>query len=370
MTMADVRRELGLLLEAAPPAVQPLGQSAIVLYGGGGKGIECLRLLRNAGYEVMGIVDRRQLQPIDGVPTYLPDDPALGRLAKAGATAIVSVFNYQVDPLPIHELLSEIGFQRVVGMVELRQLLPVPNTYWLAESSRMIPSAEDASWLWERLADDESRRCFVEAVALRRTFNPRRLRDLSPCGQYLPATVPVPRHNLRFVDGGAFDGDTIAGLLEGGCSVSALAAFEPDPANYSKLCRRVGELGLTEEMSLWPCGLDAVTRQLRFRSDADSSSGFDIAGDVIVQTVSFDDAMPSFNPSYVKLDIEGAEADALRGMANTIRSARPALAVCVYHRPADLWELPYLVDGLMPEYRLYLRAHTWNGFELVLYAIP
>jgi hypothetical protein len=80
--------------------------------------------------------------------------------------------------------------------------------------------------------------------------------------------------------------------------------------------------------------------------------------------------MPSFNPSYVKLDIEGAEADALQGMANTIRSARPALAVCVYHRPADLWELPYLVDGLMPECRLYLRAHAWNGFELVLYAIP
>jgi len=370
MTMADVRKELGLLLEAAAPAVEPLGQSPIVLYGGGGKGVECLRVLRDAGHEVAGIIDRRPLQPIDGVPTYLPDDPALGHLAKAGATAVVSVFNYQVDPLPIHELLSEIGFRRVVGMVELRQLLPVPNTYWLAESSQMSPSVEDASWLWDRLADDESRRTFMEAVALRRTFNPRRLRGISACNQYLPASVPVPRHNLRFVDGGAFDGDTIAGLLEGGCSVSALAAFEPDPANYAKLCRRAGDFGLSKEMSLWPCGLDAVTRQLRFRSNALSSSGFDIAGDVIVQTVAFDDAMPSFDPSYVKLDIEGAEADALQGMANTIRSSRPALAVCVYHRPADLWELPRLVDGLMPGCRLYLRAHTWNGFELVLYAIP
>jgi hypothetical protein len=109
---------------------------------------------------------------------------------------------------------------------------------------------------------------------------------------------------------------------------------------------------------------------VRFRSQGLSSSSISPDGDAIIQILAFDECMPRFRPNYVKLDIEGAEASALKGMARTIQSSRPALAVCVYHKPADLWEIPMLIDELLPESNFYLRAHAWNGFDLVFYAVP
>ena len=71
----------------------------------------------------------------------------------------------------------------------------------------------------------------------------------------------------------------------------------------------------------------------------------------------------------LKLDIEGAEAAALRGMAGHL-ARRPLLAVSAYHRPADLWELPELIAELYPRPVLRLRQHGHHAFDTVLYATP
>ena len=74
------------------------------------------------------------------------------------------------------------------------------------------------------------------------------------------------------------------------------------------------------------------------------------------------------------MDIEGSEAEALRGAAAAIRTYRPALAICVYHRSSDLFVIPELIDELAGKgaYRYYLRLHAGTLLlnELVLYAIP
>jgi hypothetical protein len=73
---------------------------------------------------------------------------------------------------------------------------------------------------------------------------------------------------------------------------------------------------------------------------------------------------------FIKLDVEGGEADALRGAHRTLISHRPVLAISCYHKPEDLWALPDLIDSLVPDYRFYLRQHAFNSFDLVLYAMP
>jgi FkbM family methyltransferase len=234
----------------------------------------------------------------------------------------------------------------------------------------MTPSISDAEWLFDTLADDLSRVTLLETISLRRSWKADFLRTVRPGDQYFPAGVPLPRTDIRFVDGGAFDGDTISQLTDAGFTFEAIVAFEPDPTNYTALARRLRSMTPCDELSVWPCGLDDASRQLRFRAQGLASSSIAIDGDLLVQTVSFDDALPAFRPTYVKLDIEGAEASALHGMAETIRSSRPALAVCVYHKPADLWEIPLLIDDLLPNSDFYLRAHAWNGFDLVFYAVP
>ena len=74
--------------------------------------------------------------------------------------------------------------------------------------------------------------------------------------------------------------------------------------------------------------------------------------------------------TFLKLDVEGAEREALLGARSMISSNRPIVAVCVYHGPVDLWEIPQIIHDFLPEHRLFLRQHQFDGYELVIYAIP
>lgn len=349
---------------AAPPTEE------LVLYGAGNKAKKVLSVLRNNGMSVKAIIDRRSLPVFEGLPVYRPDDQRLRQLAAAGCSAVVGVFNHSVDPLEIHTLLQTIGFRRVIGIGELRQSFSIGETYWLSDSAAMIPPDSTAMWLFKRLRDAHSRKILSDVIALRRTLDPRYLRAISPLDQYMPAGVPTPRKNLRFVDGGAFDGDTLLSLQSAGCTFEAVVAFEPDAVNFKKLTASARAVHVTDSLVLQKFGLGSRSERVRFNSQRLGGSAISLHGDSSIEIVSFDDRFPDFNPTYIKLDIEGAERDALMGMAVTIDSARPSLAVCVYHRPSDLWEIPLLIDKLLPDSDFYLRAHAWNGFDLVLYAVP
>jgi hypothetical protein len=69
------------------------------------------------------------------------------------------------------------------------------------------------------------------------------------------------------------------------------------------------------------------------------------------------------------MDIEGAEQAALKGAENLIREQRPKLAICVYHTPQAIWEIPEIIMKINPDYKLFLRHYSITEAETVLYAI-
>jgi hypothetical protein len=75
-------------------------------------------------------------------------------------------------------------------------------------------------------------------------------------------------------------------------------------------------------------------------------------------------------PTYIKLDIEGAEMDALKGAAGLIRQHKPVLAVSVYHQQDHLWRIPLYLKTLFPGYQFFLRPHNEEAWDLICYAIP
>ena len=75
-------------------------------------------------------------------------------------------------------------------------------------------------------------------------------------------------------------------------------------------------------------------------------------------------------PTFIKLDIEGFEIDALRGGRETIRRHGPVIAVCVYHFQDHLWKIPLLLREWRNDYALFLRPHNEEGWDLVCYAVP
>lgn len=74
--------------------------------------------------------------------------------------------------------------------------------------------------------------------------------------------------------------------------------------------------------------------------------------------------------TFLKLDIEGDEPDALVGARSAIERNRPILAICVYHLQSHLWSLPLQMRSMVTGYDFFLRAHNEEGFDLICYGIP
>ena len=90
-----------------------------------------------------------------------------------------------------------------------------------------------------------------------------------------------------------------------------------------------------------------------------------------IKTLSIDDLIEQQNLQrldFIKMDIEGAEMEALAGAKKSIQRFRPKLAISVYHRLQDLWEVPKWLDALDLGYDLYLRHFTIHQEETVLFA--
>jgi hypothetical protein len=94
------------------------------------------------------------------------------------------------------------------------------------------------------------------------------------------------------------------------------------------------------------------------------------AGTIAVSAQTIDALVEGSSPTFVKLDIEGFEIEALEGARVTIAAHAPVLAVCVYHKQDHLWTIPLLLRAWRDDYALFLRPHNEEGWDLVCYAVP
>ena len=96
-----------------------------------------------------------------------------------------------------------------------------------------------------------------------------------------------------------------------------------------------------------------------------------IEGTEIGEVVSIDDYFCGSDEkvSFIKMDIEGAELDALEGGRKIIGSYLPKLAICIYHKPEDLWKIPLFIKNNWNDYKIYIRHHTELMTETVCYAV-
>lgn len=68
---------------------------------------------------------------------------------------------------------------------------------------------------------------------------------------------------------------------------------------------------------------------------------------------------------FMKLDVEGAEMEILKGATEMIKKYKPNLAICVYHYIDDVWKIPEYLKSLVPEYKFVLRG----GAHMVCYGV-
>ncbi len=104
-------------------------------------------------------------------------------------------------------------------------------------------------------------------------------------------------------------------------------------------------------------------------SSVSSSSSFSEEGTFSIETDTIDAVLNGGAATFIKMDVEGSELASLRGAENTIKNHKPTLAICIYHKKEDLWEIQRYIRELVPEYWFYIRAYEDTVIELVLYAV-
>lgn len=180
-------------------------------------------------------------------------------------------------------------------------------------------------------------------------------------------TKQVKGRDGCFVDCGAYIGN-IAIQFASVYGKEKIYCFEPDVENYKKLKENVKDLNAIVINA--GCWNKKTTLRL---SGQGESSRIGNEGDIEVNVVSVDDVVKDDKVAFVKLDVEGSELQALKGMQKIIKRDMPILAISAYHRQEDLITLPQFVSGFETEdkhYQLFLRHHGFTTSELVLYAIP
>jgi hypothetical protein len=130
------------------------------------------------------------------------------------------------------------------------------------------------------------------------------------------------------------------------------------------------DAGLQERIEIHACAVGRMRKIVRFEETGTIDSKVCTQGGAEVECVPLDEMFAQTPVSMIKMDIEGAEYDALLGARQVIQRDRPVLAICIYHTQSDIWRIPLLVREMVPEYRLYLRAYEGDGFQTVMYAVP
>ncbi|MCI8501912.1 MAG: FkbM family methyltransferase [Oscillospiraceae bacterium] len=234
----------------------------------------------------------------------------------------------------------------------------------------------DFLWLYRRLEDYHSRYTLcsiLENWAFLALNELTKIRSVYP-DYWEPDIFPQNAGDV-LVDVGAFIGDSIQQYVQVyGTSYRKIYAYEISEKSYDELCRNVEAMKL-HDVTVRRKGAGR-TRGEMFVSDSEtdlSANQLSQSGEAgrRVEVVPLDEDVEE-TMTFLKMDIEGAEQDALLGCERTIRAHHPKLAVCVYHGYEDIWKIPAMIDEMYPGYQFYLRHYGGNLIptEFVLLCKP
>ncbi len=174
--------------------------------------------------------------------------------------------------------------------------------------------------------------------------------------------------NEIIADIGAYNGDSALGYIYSYGSYKKMYCYEITPSSFEKLS---DNLKGYENIILCRKGVGSKYSEtnLDIKDDA-YSNDITSKGDLKTEIVTLDEDIKD-KLTLIKMDIEGAEKDALKGCVNHIKNEKPKLLICVYHGNTDIFEIPKLIKEMRSDYKFYLRSSGWQyaPSEIVLYAL-
>lgn len=280
------------------------------------------------------------------------------------------------NPLAVMEQLKQRGIEYIhISELHFSYYEKGTDATWLTDSKAKIENA------LALLEDDKSREIFTKVFCNKIYLShvQHEYRSFHDGGEYFENGLWSLSENECFLDGGAYIGDTIDDFIgKTNHKFEKIYSFEYEKENYDVLQRRVRESYSAEmnKIELYNVGIwDKEDKG--YCAYFGESDGTQIVSDASVaqnaqqcHLDALDHILGGNRISILKLDIEGAEINGLNGARNILAEQKPKLAICLYHRPEDLWEIPLLIHEINPAYKMIVKHHSMANFtDTVLYAV-
>ncbi len=369
------------------------GKIPVVLFGAGSAGEYMCRALKIHGINISSFCDNNQRligSEISGYPVISADD-----LVRNHHQSLVVISTSSAYTQQIYDQLAGMGFpSERVHIPPLEPLLYYTNlvNQYSGPKDDLDSYAEQLQAVYNMLVDQKSKDIFVRRIALfRGSFDYASFKrfidtyaDLHSASDDRLFSAPRYDENYFYFNSDFFplqDQEVFAnvGALVGDCAVEfartcrakkisykAIINFEPDPDNFSQLVKNTAHLPHVRSI---PCALWSQNGRLNFSPEEPGSSRLCGDGAIEIDVASMDEILAGTEVTLIKMDIEGAEMDALIGATKTITRCKPRLAISLYHQQDDIFKIPLLLNKICPEYKFFIRHHATNLSETVLYAI-
>lgn len=162
------------------------------------------------------------------------------------------------------------------------------------------------------------------------------------------------------LDVGACLGDTAIYMIDNGAE--HVHSFEIDNTNISCMKKMLQKTNLKDKISIHENCISSSIEKWYYQPNASNAGGgiitkekSDSAYEVDVDTIDNFTKQRGIIPTFIKMDIEGAEVDALLGARKTLEKYAPKLAISIYHKWSHRWEIPLLIHSFCEDYKFYLK---------------
>lgn len=363
-TVADYRADVLTRYAAALDALRVQGRAAV--FSAQRLGEAVAESLQSAGYTVAAFVDNgtskhgSRIRDVVVQPLSALDDKTL--------PVVIATTRFSSS---ITRQLQGEGFLHILPYAVMS--LVDPQRYpdeipYIGIQQDFADHFANYLGLFMTLSDEKSRRVLDGLVGYRLDYDALQADAVADeyARQYFDAQLIAYSGMDVFVDLGGYDGDTAENFIRYSDGVyKKIYVFEPDE---NLLHRAAQRLQAYKNIEFVPAGAYSRDGELRFAASGRTNGSICEAGELVIPVRSLDSALAEA-PTLIKMDIEGAEAEALHGASTLLRAARPKLAIAAYHYAPDLWRLVDVVREINPSYRFYLRHYSETGLESVIYAV-
>lgn len=262
----------------------------------------------------------------------------------------------------LKNLLTEIEFLEI----------PRDISYFEKSISDIKINLKKYDWIYDLLNDEKSKSVFVNMIRSKVFLDPKFIEYAYSCENiYFDNSIIGKLNEEVYLDCGGYTGDTALKFIANCPNYKKIYVFEPIREIIEKAKNNLKYFIEEGDLKLFEFATSNEAKTLMFdmgNLNGDSRESAD--GKIEINAVRIDDVIKD-DVTFIKMDIEGSEKDAIVGAEKIIKNNTPKMAICVYHKPDDFWKIPELILSINKGYDFYLRQHDSEVYsETVLYCIP